>query len=157
MQRLTLANALFFSQLRQVGPPSKPLQTLAAAAACVCPVGAAGHCRPPTIAALLAPSGVWHQCMKPQCCNTVALFSILCKNSIHRPQPAHQNSTVLCVLSPFPLCNFSPLTHKPHQTYIGPVLISVNPFKQMPYFGEKEIEMYQGAVSMWLVMWTLQK
>ncbi|XP_078097534.1 unconventional myosin-Ie isoform X1 [Mustelus asterias] len=30
-------------------------------------------------------------------------------------------------------------------TYIGPVLISVNPFKQMPYFGEKEIEMYQGA------------
>ncbi len=33
------------------------------------------------------------------------------------------------------------------QTYIGPVLISINPFKQMPYFGEKEIEMYQGAVS----------
>uniref|UniRef100_A0A8C5MQ87 Myosin IE n=1 Tax=Leptobrachium leishanense TaxID=445787 RepID=A0A8C5MQ87_9ANUR len=31
-------------------------------------------------------------------------------------------------------------------TYIGPVLISVNPFKQMPYFGDKEIEMYQGAV-----------
>uniref|UniRef100_A0A672K5P0 Myosin motor domain-containing protein n=1 Tax=Sinocyclocheilus grahami TaxID=75366 RepID=A0A672K5P0_SINGR len=31
------------------------------------------------------------------------------------------------------------------QTYIGPVLISVNPFKQMPYFGEKEIELYQGA------------
>uniref|UniRef100_A0A3P9QJM2 Osteoclast-stimulating factor 1 n=1 Tax=Poecilia reticulata TaxID=8081 RepID=A0A3P9QJM2_POERE len=30
-------------------------------------------------------------------------------------------------------------------TYIGPVLISVNPFKQMPYFGEREIEMYQGA------------
>ncbi|KAG9489445.1 unconventional myosin-Ie [Eleutherodactylus coqui] len=30
-------------------------------------------------------------------------------------------------------------------TYIGPVLISVNPFKQMPYFGEKEVEMYQGA------------
>uniref|UniRef100_A0A673MQW1 Osteoclast-stimulating factor 1 n=1 Tax=Sinocyclocheilus rhinocerous TaxID=307959 RepID=A0A673MQW1_9TELE len=30
-------------------------------------------------------------------------------------------------------------------TYIGPVLISVNPFKQMPYFGEKEIELYQGA------------
>lgn len=23
----------------------------------------------------------------------------------------------------------------------------MNPFKQMPYFGEKEIEMYQGAVS----------
>ncbi|XP_042583561.1 unconventional myosin-Ie isoform X2 [Cyprinus carpio] len=30
-------------------------------------------------------------------------------------------------------------------TYIGPVLISVNPFKQMPYFGDKEIEMYQGS------------
>jgi len=34
-----------------------------------------------------------------------------------------------------------------HQTCIGPVLISVNPFKQLPYFGEKEIELYQGAVS----------
>lgn len=32
------------------------------------------------------------------------------------------------------------------QTYIGPVLISVNPFKQMPYFTEREIELYQGAV-----------
>lgn len=30
-------------------------------------------------------------------------------------------------------------------TCIGPVLISVNPFKQLPYFGEKEIELYQGA------------
>ncbi|XP_068108581.1 unconventional myosin-Ie-like [Hyperolius riggenbachi] len=30
-------------------------------------------------------------------------------------------------------------------TYIGPVLISINPFKQLPYFTEKEIEMYQGA------------
>lgn len=39
------------------------------------------------------------------------------------------------------------LISKPHQTYIGPVLISVNPFKQMPYFGEKEVELYQGAVS----------
>lgn len=37
---------------------------------------------------------------------------------------------------------------KTHQTYIGPVLISINPFKQMPYFGEKEVEMYQGAVSL---------
>lgn len=36
------------------------------------------------------------------------------------------------------------------QTYIGPVLISVNPFKQMPYFGDKEVEMYQGAVSIML-------
>ncbi len=31
------------------------------------------------------------------------------------------------------------------KTYIGPVLISVNPYKNMPYFTEKEIEMYQGA------------
>ncbi|XP_061101636.1 unconventional myosin-Ie-like isoform X2 [Conger conger] len=30
-------------------------------------------------------------------------------------------------------------------TYIGPVLISINPFKQMPYFGDKEVEIYQGA------------
>ena len=32
-------------------------------------------------------------------------------------------------------------------TYIGPVLISVNPFKKMKYFTNREIEMYQGAVS----------
>lgn len=32
-------------------------------------------------------------------------------------------------------------------TYIGPVLISVNPFKMMPYFTDKEIYMYQGAAS----------
>ncbi|XP_031555305.1 unconventional myosin-Ie-like isoform X2 [Actinia tenebrosa] len=32
-------------------------------------------------------------------------------------------------------------------TYIGPVLVSVNPFKQMPYFTDKEIELYQGAAS----------
>ena len=31
-------------------------------------------------------------------------------------------------------------------TYIGPVLIAVNPYKQMPYFTDKEIEQYQGAV-----------
>ena len=31
-------------------------------------------------------------------------------------------------------------------TYIGPVLISVNPFKQMKYFTQREIDMYQGAV-----------
>jgi len=30
-------------------------------------------------------------------------------------------------------------------TCIGPVLVSVNPFKQMPYFSEKEVEIYQGA------------
>ncbi|XP_014677764.1 PREDICTED: LOW QUALITY PROTEIN: unconventional myosin-Ie-like [Priapulus caudatus] len=30
-------------------------------------------------------------------------------------------------------------------TYIGPVLISVNPFKQMSYFTDKEIEIYQGT------------
>ncbi len=32
-------------------------------------------------------------------------------------------------------------------TYIGPVLISVNPFKPMKYFTQREINMYQGAVS----------
>ncbi|KAM4601250.1 myosin IEb isoform 1-T1 [Polymixia lowei] len=30
-------------------------------------------------------------------------------------------------------------------TYIGPVLISVNPFKQLPYFTNREVELYQGA------------
>lgn len=30
-------------------------------------------------------------------------------------------------------------------TYIGPVLISVNPFKEMPYFTDKEMELYQSA------------
>lgn len=28
------------------------------------------------------------------------------------------------------------------------MLISVNPFKQMPYFTDREIELYQGAVRM---------
>ena len=32
-------------------------------------------------------------------------------------------------------------------TYIGPVLISVNPFKQMKYFTDREVDMYQGSVS----------
>uniref|UniRef100_A0A7M4FW44 Unconventional myosin-Ie-like n=1 Tax=Crocodylus porosus TaxID=8502 RepID=A0A7M4FW44_CROPO len=30
-------------------------------------------------------------------------------------------------------------------TYIGPVLISINPFRQLPYFTDREIDMYQGA------------
>ena len=33
------------------------------------------------------------------------------------------------------------------QTYIGPVLIAVNPYKMLPYFTDKEVDMYQGAVS----------
>ncbi|KAK8788760.1 hypothetical protein V5799_021467 [Amblyomma americanum] len=32
-------------------------------------------------------------------------------------------------------------------TYIGPVLVSVNPFKQLPYFTNKQIDQYQGAAS----------
>ncbi|XP_071844159.1 unconventional myosin-Ie-like isoform X1 [Apostichopus japonicus] len=32
-------------------------------------------------------------------------------------------------------------------TYIGPVLISINPFKQMPYFTDREVDMYQGAAA----------
>ena len=32
-------------------------------------------------------------------------------------------------------------------TYIGAVLVSVNPFKQMKYFTQRETDMYQGAVS----------
>ena len=32
-------------------------------------------------------------------------------------------------------------------TYIGPVLVSVNPFKNLKYFTEREIGLYQGAVS----------
>uniref|UniRef100_A0A8B9K289 Osteoclast-stimulating factor 1 n=1 Tax=Astyanax mexicanus TaxID=7994 RepID=A0A8B9K289_ASTMX len=35
-------------------------------------------------------------------------------------------------------------------TYIGSVLISVNPFKQMPYFTDREIELYQGAPFGWI-------
>lgn len=48
-----------------------------------------------------------------------------------------KKSLYLIVLCPWPF----------DQTYIGPVLISVNPFKQMPYFTDKEIDQYQGAVS----------
>ena len=32
-------------------------------------------------------------------------------------------------------------------TYIGPGLISVNPFKKLPYFTQKEVDLYQGAAS----------
>jgi myosin-1 len=31
------------------------------------------------------------------------------------------------------------------KTYIGPVLIAVNPYKQLPYFGDSDIEQYRGA------------
>ena len=41
------------------------------------------------------------------------------------------------------------------KTYIGPVLISVNPFKQLPIYTEKEVDMYQGAVSFIFVFFTL--
>lgn len=32
-------------------------------------------------------------------------------------------------------------------TYIGPVLIAVNPYKMLPYFTDKEVDMYQGAAT----------
>ena len=32
------------------------------------------------------------------------------------------------------------------KTYIGPILIAVNPFKSLPYFTDKEVEMYCGCV-----------
>ncbi|ORY32979.1 hypothetical protein LY90DRAFT_512177 [Neocallimastix californiae] len=32
-------------------------------------------------------------------------------------------------------------------TYIGPTLVAVNPYKQLPYFTQKEIDMYRGAAS----------
>eukprot|EP00122_Pirum_gemmata_P021205 Pgem_evm1s19774 len=32
-------------------------------------------------------------------------------------------------------------------TYIGPVLIAVNPFKLLPYFDDATVEHYQGVVS----------
>lgn len=54
---------------------------------------------------------------------------------------------VVCCVFATALLHIMFFNTQPHQTYIGPVLISVNPFKQMPYFGEKEVEMYQGAVS----------
>lgn len=38
-------------------------------------------------------------------------------------------------------------------TYIGPVLIAINPYKQMPYFTEHELEQYQGAVRMLAWNW----
>jgi hypothetical protein len=37
------------------------------------------------------------------------------------------------------------------KTYIGPVLISVNPFKQLPIYTDKEVEQYKGAVSLLLL------
>ena len=42
-------------------------------------------------------------------------------------------------------------------TYIGPVLISVNPFKQLKYFTERELSMYQGTVSIKTVSKIIQE
>ena len=41
-------------------------------------------------------------------------------------------------------------------TYIGPVLVSVNPFKAMKYFTQRETDMYQGAVSLFVALRILQ-
>jgi len=38
-----------------------------------------------------------------------------------------------------------PRTHA-RQTYIGPILIAVNPYKSLPYFTQAEIETYNGCV-----------
>jgi len=51
-----------------------------------------------------------------------------------------------CTTSTVGLLNHSSFS----QTYIGPVLISVNPFKPMPYFSDKEVEIYQCAVSIYV-------
>jgi myosin-1 len=51
-----------------------------------------------------------------------------------------------CANSPVINNFYYPKQTKNIQTYIGPVLVSVNPFKTMPYFTDKEIELYQGAV-----------
>lgn len=59
---------------------------------------------------------------------------------------------VVCYVFATALLHIMFFNTQPHQTYIGPVLISINPFKQMPYFGEKEVEMYQGAVSSCFVL-----
>lgn len=43
------------------------------------------------------------------------------------------------------------------QTYIGPVLVSVNPFKQLNIYTNREIEIYQGAVGFVIVSVVLEK
>ncbi len=62
---------------------------------------------------------------------------------LYEHQTAHSSSHV----SFFNLPAFIFAITTTFQTYIGPVLISVNPFKQLPYFTDREIELYQGAVS----------
>lgn len=77
--------------------------------------------------------------------NVFGLFSIQvnCEPASSR----HGFTSCCCDVMLFLLLHAMIFNTWSRQTYIGPVLISVNPFKQMPYFGEKEVEMYQGAVS----------
>lgn len=68
---------------------------------------------------------------------------------VSRLPPKPRSCMKPCCLTNTQLCCFVALnsTSPTTQTYIGPVLISINPFKQMPYFTDKEIEIYQCAVS----------
>ena len=46
----------------------------------------------------------------------------------------------------FVLSKFSLKLKITFKTYIGPVLIAVNPYKDLPYFSDEEIQKYKGAV-----------
>ena len=71
------------------------------------------------------------------------------------PLPPPTPRTVWEIIDP-PLVVLS-ITLTLIKTYIGPVLISVNPFKQLPIYTEKEVDMYQGAVSFIFLFFTLWK
>ena len=67
------------------------------------------------------------------CCHISILFA--CPSMTDKPRSSLTRSLIVC-----------DSLNQPLQTYIGPVLISVNPFKAMPYFTDKEVEIYQCAV-----------
>ena len=53
----------------------------------------------------------------------------------------------LCAYTCLKYSGMSSISLTTCQTYIGPVLISVNPFKDLPIYTSKEVDMYQGGVS----------